>query len=32
LWAALGVLMAGRAGALLVRFARGRWVVVGAVR
>jgi putative MATE family efflux protein len=32
LWAALGVLMAGRAGALLVRFVRGRWVVVGAVR
>jgi putative MATE family efflux protein len=32
LWAALGVLMAARAGGLLFRFASGRWVVLGARR
>jgi Na+-driven multidrug efflux pump len=32
LWAALGLLMATRAAALLVRFAGDRWLVLGAVR
>ena len=32
LWAAIGLLMATRAGSLLARFAGGRWVVLGAVR
>jgi putative MATE family efflux protein len=32
LWAALGVFMATRAGALLARFAGDRWVVLGATR
>ena len=32
LWAVLGVFMASRAGALLVRFLGGRWVVLGATR
>src|SRR5690606_5804695 len=32
LWAALGLLMATRAGSLLARFAGDRWVVLGAVR
>jgi putative MATE family efflux protein len=32
LWASLGLLMATRAATLLVRFARDRWVVLGAMR
>ena len=32
LWAAIGLLMAVRAGTLLARFAGDRWLVLGAVR
>ena len=32
LWAAIGLLMAVRAGTLLIRFAGDRWLVLGAVR